>query len=270
MTETPLARAHERLLGVGKPIPWSVFRRHQYPREALDVAASAAESLASGEYGAVALFGHLTSALARHGGPFDLVSALARVPSDEIRHCDYVTRFAALLRGVEPGEVSFTVDSDALSRRCREVTSFEDLDHRMIELPVLAETLAAAMLTACYDGAKDPVARAVYGNIVRDEVHHARLGWYYLAWRSPQWSLAERQRISDRVGGIIVDIERRFGRGRDTDPRFAAAAAALAVLDTERQRASVRAVMEQEILPGLDQLGLGASRAWAVRSRLAA
>ncbi len=268
LTTTPLARAHERALRVGRPVPWTTFRREEYPEGALDLAAASAESLASGEFGAVALFGHLASAFAQLGLPFDLVSAAARIPSDEIRHADAITRLAAVLRGVAPSAISFPVDEDGVRHRCRETKSLEELDLRVLELPVFAETLATAMLTGCYDGATDPVARAVYGNIVRDEVHHARLGWYYLAWRAPQWSDAERQRVADRAGEIVVDVERRFAHGRDAPKGLASAAIALGVLDTERQRAIVRHAMEREIVPALDSFGLGASKAWAIRRRV--
>jgi hypothetical protein len=41
----------------------------------------------------------------------------------------------------------------------------------------------------------------------------------------------------------------------------------LATLESEGQRAAVRAVMESEIVPVLDSLGLGASHAWRLRER---
>jgi len=43
----------------------------------------------------------------------------------------------------------------------------------------------------------------------------------------------------------------------------------LGVLDTARQREALRRVMDEEIVPGLDALGLGASHAWAAREKLA-
>jgi hypothetical protein len=102
---------------------------------------------------------------------------------------------------------------------------------------------------------------------VADEVHHARLGWYYLAWRSPQWTRAQRQRVADRVGDLVVSIERRFWRGRDAPKAARTAARALGVLESVGQRAAVRAVMEDEIVPALDAIGLGTSHAWRIRER---
>ena len=98
-------------------------------------------------------------------------------------------------------------------------------------------------------------------------MHHTRLGWYYLAWRAPQWSQAERQRAADRAGAVIVDVEKRFWWGRDASVGSRKAARALGVLESRGQREVVRDIMQDEIIPALDQLGLGASHAWRVRKR---
>ncbi len=89
----------------------------------------------------------------------------------------------------------------------------------------------------------------------------------YLAWRAPQWTRAERQRVADQCGGTIAGIESQFWRGRDAPSKVSDAARALGVLDSEGQRAAVRQVMEDEIIPGLDAIGLGASHAWRARTR---
>lgn len=273
LTSTPLAKRHRRSYGVpgsGAPsrIPWDRFEPTRYNDAALDLASQTARSLATGEYGAVSLFGSLVSALARHGAPFDLVSAAAAIPGDEIRHAEYAMQLSHLLGGPGLGEASVDVDHETLDRRCARPETLEDLDAMMLDLPVMGETLATGLLDVCREISEDPVVRAFYANIVRDEVHHARLGWYYFAWRSPQWSRAERQRIADRAGAIVANVERRFYWGRDVPENLAREARALGILDSETQRMEVRRLMEQEIVPGLDALGLGASHAWKVRAPL--
>src|SRR4029077_14846660 len=113
---TPLARQHEQLLA-GRAtrrvfaIPWERFDRDAYPEPALALAAQAQRALASGEYAAIDLFGHLASALALHGAPLDIVTAATRIPSDEARHADYALRMASLCAGEDVG---FELDSAAL------------------------------------------------------------------------------------------------------------------------------------------------------------
>jgi hypothetical protein len=269
LTTTPLARQHERGLAgtLTRRVPaidWKAFDRSRYPEGALSLAAHAQSKLALGEYGAVDLFAHLASAMALLGVPFDLVAAAARTPADEIRHADYAMRAAELLRG---RRVAIAVDADGLRQRWSKPVDMEQLDLLMLEVCAIGETLSCALLSACLERARDPVMHSVFSGIVSDEVHHARLGWYYFAWRAPQWSLVDKQRIADRGGSILVKIEKQFWRGRDAEPKARKAARDLGVLESKGQRAAVRAVMEDEIVPALDALGLGASHAWRVRER---
>jgi 1,2-phenylacetyl-CoA epoxidase catalytic subunit len=270
LTETPLARQHERVMqGRGRrkhtPIAWNAFDRARWPGAALRLALDAQQKLAMGEYLAVDLFARVASAVAIHGAPIDLVAAAAAIPSDEIRHADFTLRMAALMAGknvVVPVKKELLASRYSTSRMTQ-----EELDDLMIEVPAIGETLACALLKACADGATDPTVKALYANIVRDEVHHARFGWYYLAWRAPQWTQAERQRVADRMGAHVVEIERRFWKGRDAPASERKSARALGVLDSPAQRIVVRRIMEDEIVPALDAVGLGASHAWKVRRR---
>src|SRR3982751_5379425 len=118
----------------------------------------------------------------------------------------------------------------------------------MTEVAAIGETVAAALLGGCKRRAVDPVAKGVFSALVADEVHHARLGWYYLTWRSPQWTRAERQRVADRAARLVVDVERRFFRGRDAPRGSERAARALGVLDSAAQQEIVSEVMVDEIV----------------------
>ncbi len=269
LTRTPLARQHERTLERGLArkhphVPFAKFDRSKYPRAALALAHHAQTKLALGEYTAVDLFAHIASAMTLNGVPFDLVAAASSVPHDEIRHADYAMQAARALAGAE-AEIEFDVGE--LRRRWEKPMGIEELDFSMMEVSAIGETLSCSLLSACRERAKDPMLHALFAGIVSDEVHHARLGWYYFAWRAPQWTRAERQRVADRVGNLVVGIERRFWRGRDAPLTARKAARDLGVLDSEGQREAVRSVMEDEIVPALDALGLGSSHAWRIRQR---
>jgi len=192
------------------------------------------------------------------------VRATAAVIADEARHAEYALRMAELCAG-KP--IQLDLDVDKLPRSAWQPMDREEVDACMIEVSSIGETLAAAFIGACRDLATDPVPKALFGALLADEVHHARIGWYYLTWRSPQWSLAERQRLADRMAQMIVNIEVNFWSGRDAPAGSRKAARALGVLDSKSQRKVVRAIMEDEIVPALDALGLGASHAWSARRR---
>lgn len=265
---TPLTRRFERPssgeLKRKDVIPWSSFDRSKYPESALALAVHAQSALALGEYGAIHLFSRLASAVSLSGAPLDIVRATAAVAADEARHAEYALRMAELCAG---RSLSLELDPGKLPRNAWQPMSVEEVDACMIEVSSIGETLAAAFIGACRDAASDPVPRALFGALLADEVHHARIGWYYLTWRSPQWTLAERQRLADRAAQMIVNVEVNFWNGRDAPVGSRKAARALGVLDSKSQRAVVRDVMESEVVPALDTLGLGASHAWRARRR---
>ena len=272
LSSTPLAELHDAAIRNalprgGREIPWQEFERSRYPEEALALAQNLFSKLAGGEYSAVALFAHITSGLALTQAPIDFVAASARVGSDEIRHADYCLRMASLCQG---SEVTVTVPSAALASDIRASLSIEELDFLMLKYAAVGETLAAALLTECRRRASDPVLRALFTSIVSDEVHHARLGWYYAKYRADQWSIEERQQLASRVAAFVIGIEREFSRGRDAPEHASDAARALGVLDTVAQREVIADVMNSEIVPALDALGLSGSKAWAQRRRASA
>lgn len=269
LTDTPLARQHKRELERGPTrrvhaIPWKKFRRDAYPEAALALAENEMSSLAVGEYMAVDQFARVASALTLNGAPLDLVACAARIPSDEVRHADFALRFASMLAG---RDIELPLQPPTYLANFQKPVSLEQLDVMMIELPTIGETLAAALLAACVARAVDPVAKGVLSSILSDEVHHLRLGWYYFAWRAPQWTRSEQQRVADFAASVLMDIERQFWRGRDAPRGCKRAASELGVLDTPSQRRVVRRVMVDEIVPGLDAFGLGASHAWRKRKR---
>lgn len=269
LTKTPLARQHQNTRFVASPrrvkaIPWDRFERSRYPLAALELATHAMKGLAGGEYGAVDAFARVASALARNGVPFDLVAAAAQIPADEIRHAEYALRMASLYAGQE---VNVEMDRSAFEAPWNEPIDMEELDLMMLQLPTISETLAAALIDGCRRRACDPVAKALFSTITSDEVHHLRLGWYYFAWREPQWTRPQRQRVADAAGEAIQAIEQQFWYGRDAPPGSKRAAAALGVLDSRTQRSIVARVLREELVPGLDGLGLGASHAWRSRPR---
>jgi hypothetical protein len=269
LSATPLGERHEDTLrGVAlripKPLPWSAFDRGSYPEPALALAADLFKNLAVGEFSAVGLFTHLTSGLALTSAPFDLVLASSRVSSDELRHADYCVRMAGLCTG---GEDEIEIERAALQSNLPSAFDLEEVDFLMLKYTAVGETLAAALLTECRRRSRDRLTRALFTSLAGDEVHHARFGWYYGAHRAKAWSLAEKQRLADRLTEFLVGIEVQFWNGRDAPASSEPAARALGVIDSATQRELIADVMAREVVPALDAFGLGAGSAWAIRKR---
>ena len=269
LSGTPLSRRHEqtlrgKLARAPKVQPWSAFRRAEHPEAALALARDLWLGLARGEYGAVGLFAKIAAGLTRVGAPLDFVHAAAQASMDEARHAELCLRMAGLCDG---RETELELTGAELDLALAPLANALDLDLTMIRGVAVSETLATALLTACQRRATERLTKGLFTTLVGDEVHHARLGWYYLAGRARDWSVAERQLLADATAEVVTRVEQEFWVGRDAPRGASTAALSLGILDSKAQRAVVRDAMENEILPGLDALGLGASKAWAIRPR---
>jgi len=262
-TTTPLARRYERTLGAQgrrkRSIPWGSFDPSRYPPAALTLAARAYRELAASEYAAAAIFARVLDAMILCGAPFDLLAEAAQAPLDELRHADHALRIATLC-GAEEGPWSFARERIDPARS--HAHALLELDAVLVDVSAIGETIAAALLGESQHRARDPVISAALTAIAADEVHHARLGWYYLAWRAPQWTLEERQRVADHAAAVVADVRLRTVTGHDAPPGAEDAASALGLLDTASRRDTIARVMDEEIVPGLDSFGLNATHAW--------
>lgn len=264
---SPLARHQLRLLTRGPTrqapaIPFSDFVPAHYAQEALALASDQYGALARGERSAIGLFARLAAALDAFAAPREFVLGATAAAHDEARHAQYCEEFAVRcgFDASEPPAAPAPVEP--------EPRSLIELDVAMLRSVALSETLAATLLMACRRIAREPVARALLTTLIADEIHHARLGWYYAADRSPSWSTDERQQVADALAEAVICIESEFHWGRDAAPPFDHPTRALGVLRTDLQRSCIQDVVENEILPGLDALGLNATKAWAESSRL--
>lgn len=267
VTDTPLTRqlaqdVAGRSTQKRVEIPWSAFSPERYPREARAIATDAMRWLATGEYTAVEGFARLTVAFSWHGVPYDLIAACARIPSDEIRHSEIAVRAAERLSGKAASEVPLPVDGRRPKRAGEVRCSLRELDVHVATLPALLETLAVGLLSEARRRATDPMMKAVYASVLADEIHHARLGWYYLAWRAPQWTVADRQYLADAMAPRVAARAAMISDGRPAPKGSAKALRALGVMDAPTQEAVVLRVMETEVVPAFDALGLGLSHAW--------
>lgn len=262
-TSTPIARRYEANLGARSrhkgSIAWDRFDAGAHSPAALALAARAYQELAASEYGTSAVFARVLDAMIVCGAPFDVIAEAAQAPLDELRHADHALRLVALCGG-EP--MVFGIDRERIDPARSHARTPSELDAVLVDLSAIGETIAAAWIAESAQAATDPVVLDVLSDIAADEVHHARLGWHYLAWRSPQWSVAERQHVADRAAAVVDHLRGIDPPAGDVPPALEDEAAALGVLDTRARRAALVRVMEEEIVPGLDAFGLNASYVW--------
>jgi hypothetical protein len=71
----------------------------------------------------------------------------------------------------------------------------------------VSENFAVGIFRARYQHTTDPLAKAVLGRILADEMRHINMGWEYLAYRLPRVSEAVRQNVRAAMIDVIENVE---------------------------------------------------------------
>ena len=261
--------------------PWpdfAAFDANALPLELRRHAAWHWMARARAEHGSVLEFSAVLHALTRARAPVEMLGALARLITDEVRHVELCARAAEAFYP-EADETFFAwraprapwpdapLGSDDAALRAW-------ASRAILTACCLGETLSRPMLEAVATVATEPLPRACAEQILRDEQLHARFGWESLAVLLPQLDEGARSALQTQLARALAGFERTTcGSVRIED--LAGVAMAIAPGDpsepnlgtlTERQFAMIfYATLEHEIFPALSELGLDPERAWAER-----
>jgi hypothetical protein len=170
----------------------AVDRLSEREREAV---AAMWSNRAAAELKVASAFTALASDLFAIGTPPEVLAIVSRAPGDEVRHAEICRRVAARYRG---SEVAWP-EPPPPTAVCDEPADVRCATH-VVALCCLNETIAGAYLQACVDASEASLARAVFGELLSDEIDHARLGWAYLA--SPAMSDPVREQIRHRFPAL--------------------------------------------------------------------
>ncbi|MBX3156499.1 MAG: hypothetical protein KF773_10905 [Deltaproteobacteria bacterium] len=137
------------------------------------------------EAASVHAFVHLANELAGHGAPDTLVRAALAAAADEVRHTELMTRLA-LRHGGRPVPPEVALPP---------VRGLADIAIENAAEGCVRETWGAIVALWQSHTALDPVARATFAAIARDELRHAQLAWAVDAWCAPRLDDADRARV---------------------------------------------------------------------------
>lgn len=124
----------------------------------------------------------------------------------------------------------------------------------VLAISCVAETVAVALLAAERHDVDGPL-RSIVGEILADEVGHARFGWRTAAALAGRLDGAGRARTQAYVGLVLAEAATHFA-GRVPASSFPASGAALGLCDGCRARALIDAVLAEVVVPRLGELGL--------------
>jgi len=268
--------------------PWpdfDAFDASAYPEPLRRRAAWHWMARARAEHGSVLQFSAVNHALTRARAPVEMLGALARLITDEVRHVELCARTAETFypeARTDEAPVDFFAWKmprapwpDAPRGGQREPL-FAWASRAILTACCLGETLSKPMLEAVATVATDPLPRVAAEQILRDEQFHARFGWEALAVLVPRLSEESRGTLQEQLAKSFAGFERTTcGKVRIED----LAESAMAIVPgeeaeepnlgtlTERQFAMIfYATLEHEIFGALKELGLDPEAAWVRRA----
>ncbi|MCB9592446.1 MAG: hypothetical protein H6719_06920 [Sandaracinaceae bacterium] len=176
-----------------------------------------------------------------------LVRLAARAVDDEHRHATLAEELAGRYAGRAVGPPPVLPDQ----RPGHPTASSPALRSALwvVGQCALNETFASAYLSAGYQGARHPLARAALRELLEDEIDHARIGWAYLGTTSP----ALRRELSDWLLPLTVCNLREWRRLElpEDDALAAHGVPPLAIA-----REALEETLREVLVPGFRRAGL--------------
>ncbi len=143
-----------------------------------------------------------------------------------------------------------------------EVEPLEALLRNIISISCLSETVAVALISAERDSVGPPVLRRVLGEILADEVRHARFGWQLLEERAPRLTSAQKRRLGEYLVSAFAHLREHELSHLPARPSVSEAAEAVGVCDGHEARQLFADTVREVIIPGLEDHGIPAMAAW--------
>ncbi len=265
--------------------PWpepSTFDRSAYPEGLRRSAAVQWAGRARNEHGSVHQFSQLLHTFTRARVPGQILGALSRLITDEVRHAELCAATALAVHPEGEGSKAFRFplpgvpwqpppapgpdgDAQAIYRWAADV---------IITACCIGETLSRPLLAAVETVATDPFIEGVAAQILRDEHLHATFGWEALSWLVPRLDDDSRAWVQGQLPRRFAGFERSTARGVriehvaeqaiTIDPGDPASPN-LGTLSKPQYAVIYFATFESEILPKLQDLGFDVGWAWGAR-----
>ncbi len=286
LAPTSLAAIHrDQVRRRGWP-EFEAFDPRAYPLEQRKASARQWMRRAREEHGSIFEFTQVSHALTGARAPLEMLGALSRLITDEVRHAEICARMATAVwpegpsdepatfawppprspwpdpppapKGDEDPEPIFAWAADAILASC-----------------CIGETLSRPLFEAAATVTTDPVCESVLLQILKDEHLHARFGWEALRTLRGLLSDTSRAWLERRLSMRLGEFERSCACG--LTPRDVAgtevviepgdpARPNLSMLSRHQYATIFYATLEAEILPAFQELGMDATAAWAGRS----
>ncbi|MDX2091518.1 MAG: hypothetical protein SFX73_26900 [Kofleriaceae bacterium] len=206
------------------------------------------------------VFVQLVEELVASGAPAAIIELARQAQRDEARHARVCADLAEAYGGtpveLPPARSVRLPDHGQSDVRLRAAL-------HAINLCCISETIASAFVEACLGGCAADALRELHGQHLADEVHHARVGWAYLATLSP----SERAAVAPHLPALL-DVQLRLWSER-IGALPEAGVAGHGYPPRAQLLEAVHAAISELILPGFDHVGVDSAPARARFARSA-
>jgi hypothetical protein len=194
-------------------------------------------------------FGRLARTLRSEDAPAALVQLAAKATDDETRHaeqCLVVAQAYGWTAPLDKGPPDTPLGLGSLPPRDRTLAE-------VVGFCCVQETLNTSLLMATMEHAQAPVIRETVGAILADELHHARLGWGYLAWSA---QAGRGGFLAALLPSMVAELGAEVLHGPAEPPGDVARLKLHGELDRGTRREIFQATMADVVWPGLEGQGV--------------
>jgi hypothetical protein len=243
-----------------------VFDRSAHDPKLLEMLAEQWRQRMIFEHRSSTVFSQLASQLFEAGSTLDAKIVMLRMAQDELRHTETCARVIEALGGTPDPEYDTAVQPLATHAG---VSLQERALRNVIYTTCCSEMVACGRFVATMDRTKDGFLRDAMRRLLADEVLHGQFGFHYLtAWKP--W-MDEHPDVVRSIERYLVHAFAILEEELAPKPPLRAPASTAIELGSDDMvlaREVFYATLEGAVVPGLEQLGIGATASWRDRRRL--
>jgi hypothetical protein len=215
------------------------------------------------EHSSARVFDGLSKQLEAAGCDRDLVAEVRRFADEERRHGILCGAVVEALGGEALAEVPegepYPAHDDAAS-------PLEAALRNMLSICCLSETVAVSLIGAERIEMPAGDLRDLLTKIYADEVGHSRFGWRTLGQLAPQLDATTKERLADYLEVAFAHLEEHELAHLPESSQPPPEGVALGLCSGADARSLFFDTVEQVIVPGLENHGIPARRAWQNRA----
>ncbi len=188
-------------------MPWGAVDLTACDDRGLALAREQWTNLALQEYEAASRHAAILQLLVQAQAPFDASAVLAMFPGEELAHAELCARVADALGGAAAIEYETDEVFAALRAPSSEGSLLLSASCAVLWEFCVNESVSHGSLVECARTAADPLLRAVWTSIAKDEAEHQHFGWEYLAWALGEHDDGERSVLASVATRALDAIE---------------------------------------------------------------